>query len=293
MSEQIKKVRRGINNETKAVAQLKFHEKDAAQNGLFIGQLAEVTIGWSTPENGTFAGCKMPYLNFHFTSNHTDVNQLRHVHHSLFPIESNVDTIPGGKEEWKVNNVFKWIKHVLDVFYLKGKMLTEQEEDALSLDFADVDENGEYIYVEPQDVLNAYGKIFTNTVAILNGSMNLAEGETSKPCYKDVNGKGLPIWMKLLRHTRTKKGWSNVAANGELAFSSFVGAGAIELQKPNINPVILRIDLSKESIKPIETKKEPNLGGQLMPMMGGAVVADTMQIGGENPFNAAGEGMPF
>ena len=28
-----KKVRRGVSNKTQAVAQLKFHEKDAAQNG--------------------------------------------------------------------------------------------------------------------------------------------------------------------------------------------------------------------------------------------------------------------
>ena len=34
-----RKNRRGVSNETKAVSQLKFHEKDAAQNGLFIGHL--------------------------------------------------------------------------------------------------------------------------------------------------------------------------------------------------------------------------------------------------------------
>ena len=37
-----KKVRRGVSNQTKAVAQLRFHEKDAATNGLFIGHLEEV-----------------------------------------------------------------------------------------------------------------------------------------------------------------------------------------------------------------------------------------------------------
>ena len=292
MSEQSKKVRRGISNETKAVAQLKFHEKDAAQNGLFIGQLAEVTIGWSTPENGVFAGYKMPYLTFHFTSNHTDINQQRHVYQSLFPVESNVDTIPGGREEWKVNNIFNWIKHVLDVFYLKGRLFTEEEEEALALFIEDIDENGEFVSVDPQEVLNAYGNMFTNAAAILNGTIGLAEGETPKPCYKDANGRPISIWMKLLRHTRTKKGWSNVTPNGELGFSNFVGSGAIELHKPNTMPTILRLDLSKESIKPIEIKKEPTIGGQ-MTMMGGAIMPDAMPMDSNNPFAAAGDNMPF
>ena len=39
-----KKVRRGVSNKTQAVAQLKFHEKDAAQNGLFVGHLEEVRV---------------------------------------------------------------------------------------------------------------------------------------------------------------------------------------------------------------------------------------------------------
>ena len=47
-----KKARRGVSNKTQAVAQLKFHEKDAAQNGLFVGHLESVSVEWFTDANG-------------------------------------------------------------------------------------------------------------------------------------------------------------------------------------------------------------------------------------------------
>ena len=39
--------RRGISNKTQAVSRLKFHEKDAAQNGLFMAHLDSVAVEWS------------------------------------------------------------------------------------------------------------------------------------------------------------------------------------------------------------------------------------------------------
>ena len=42
-----KRVRRGVSNATKAVSHLKFHEKDAAGNALFIGHLDSVSVEWS------------------------------------------------------------------------------------------------------------------------------------------------------------------------------------------------------------------------------------------------------
>lgn len=39
--------RRGINNSRHAVNRLKFHEKDAASNALFIGHLDSVSVEWS------------------------------------------------------------------------------------------------------------------------------------------------------------------------------------------------------------------------------------------------------
>lgn len=267
-----KKNRRGISNETRAVTQLKFHEKDAAANGLFIGHLEEATINWSVAKEGSnFAGLKMPYLTFHFASQHANEVEKRHVFNTLFPIPSNVSTIPGGESEWQVNNVFNWIKHILDVFYLRGRLLTEDEENALLLPFEDFDENNNYIVVEPQEVLNGYATVFTNVVAMLNGTLNLKDGETPKPCYKDANGKPIAVWMKLIRCRKTKKGWINVNQSGDIGFDSFTGSGAIELFKgQGTMPAILRFDPAKESLTPQDTRKEPNLninnmGGVMLP----------------------------
>ena len=252
-----KKVRRGVSNKTQAVAQLKFHEKDAAQNGLFVGHLEEVRVDWSNNADAkSFTGMSIPRLTFHFASNHANASEKRHVYQTLFPIESNVNTIPGGSEDWRVNNVFNWIKHILDVFYLKGREMTEDEEDALSLTFDDVEEDADgnlnYVAVDPQEVLNGYQHVFENAAAMLNGTFNLPEGETAKPVFKDANGKFISIWIKLLRATRNRKGdWVNVDRSGDLAFTAFVGSGAIEIVKGGANPsapAILRVDAAKESI---------------------------------------------
>lgn len=291
-----KKVRRGVSNATQAVSQLKFHEKDACPNGLFLGQLYDVKVDYSVAGDGTtFAGLSMPRLTFHFTSQHAKVDELRHVYHTLFPIESNVATIPGGSDEWRVNSVFNFIKHILDTFYLRGRQFTEKEEDALALNFEDFDENGQYVAVDPQVVLNAYASMFNNVVAMLNGTFDCKEGETPKCCYKDANGKYVPIWMKLLRHKKRKNNWVNVGQNGELGFDMFIGAGVIELQKGNNPPTKLRIDASKESINPQETNKQPTLGGQGLAGMGAVMANPMMGVATDNTaFTAAGNGeMPF
>lgn len=293
-----KKVRRGVSNKTQAVAQLKFHEKDAAQNGLFVGHLEEVRVDWSNNADAkSFTGMSIPRLTFHFASNHANASEKRHVYQTLFPVESNVNTIPGGSEDWRVNNVFNWIKHILDVFYLKGRELTEAEEDALSLTFEDFDENGEYVSVEVEDVITGYRAIFENAAAMLNGSFELVDGETAKPVYKTSDGKFIPCWLKLLRHKKRKGDWINVGANGDLAFDGFIGNGVVELLKKDCPPAVLRLDLAKESITPKETKKTPTIGapGMGAPAMGGVMAgAPTMGMPVDNgAFQAAGEEMPF
>ena len=56
------KKKRGISNSTQAVSQLKFHEKDASPNGLFIGHLEEVKVEWSTNADGkTFLDICLKY----------------------------------------------------------------------------------------------------------------------------------------------------------------------------------------------------------------------------------------
>ena len=289
----VKKRRRGVSNETRSVTQLKFHEKDMANNGLFVGHLDNVSVEYSINADGKqFTGMSMPRLSLHFASNHPKEDERRHLIHSIFPVESNVNTIPNGDEEWKVNTVFAWVKHLLDVLYLRGRAFTEEEEDALTLDFEDYDENGQYIPVDPQEVLDGYAKLFNNVAAMLNGRFNLPEGETPKPCYKTANGGLVPLWMKLLRHKKRKNEWVNVGNNGDLDFDQFIGSGVIELYVQGKDPVHLRIDRAKESVTPKEVKKTPTIGvpsmgavpipegGMGMPMDNGAA----LQAGEEMPF---------
>jgi len=289
-----KKKRRGINNQTQATTRLRFHEKDASRNGLFVGQLESISVEWSVNADGKqFTGMKMPRLQMVFTSRHADDAQKRYLTHSILPVESNVNTIPNGSEDWKVNNAFNWIKHILDVYYLKGRQMTELEEDALSLAYEDYDDEGNYIPVDPQDVLDSWATMFNNVVAMMDGRFNLPDGETPKPCYKDANGKPLAIWMKLLRAKKRKGEWIHVGQNGELDFDQFIGAGVIELMIPNKEPGVLRIDMAKESITPKEVKKTPSVG---VPAMGGVPVPGDMGMGmpmDNSAFAAAGEDMPF
>lgn len=295
----VKKVRRGVSNQTKAVAQLRFHEKDAStQNGLFVGHLESVTVDWSTNAEGkAFTGEKVPRVTLHFASNHTVATEQRHVYYTLNCVESNVNTIPDGSEAWKVDNVFNWMKHILDVYYLKGREMTEEEESALALPFEDYDDEGNYVVVETQDVINGYAYIFNNFAAMMNGSFNLADGEVAKPCYKTADGKFIPAWLKLLRHKKVKGEWKNVAQNGELGFDSFIGNGVVELIRKDCPPAVLRVDFAKESITPKETKKVPSIGGvnNGMSSMGGVMAGNPMNLGSQmNGAFAEAEGeMPF
>lgn len=295
----VKKARRGVSNQTKAVAQLRFHEKDAARNGLFVGHLEDVKVDWSTNSEGKqFTGMKVPRVTLHFASNHTVATEQRHVYYTLNPVESTVLTIPTGSEEWKVNNVFNWMKHILDVFYLKGREMTEEEETALALPFEDYDENANYVPVEVEDVVAGYRYIFENFAAMMNGQFNLKDGEVAKPCYKTADGKFIPTWLKLLRHKKVKGDWKNVAQNGELGFDSFIGNGVVELLKKDSEPLVLRVDLAKESITPKETKKAPSIGapGMTNPSMGGVMVSGPMDMGAGNWGGAAADAsgdMPF
>lgn len=285
-----KKHRRGVSNETKAVSQLKFHEKDAAQNGLFIGHLENVTVDWSVNADGkSFSGMKVPRLTFHFESNHQNASERRHVYQTLFPQESNVDTIPGGSKAWQVDNVLNWIKHVLDVYYLKGREMTDEEEALLDLPLDDTDENGEYVSVEPEDVIAAYTSLFTNTANLLNGEISVDGKEaTHKPCYKTADGKFISTWLKLIRYKKVKNEWRANGQNGDLAFDSFIGAGAIEIVRTKNNatmpPIRLRLDTSRESITPKEVKKEPTIGG-INGVIGGA---GTVSIGAASMENGNG-----
>lgn len=295
-----KKVRRGITNQTSATTQLKFHEKDAAQNNLFVGQLKEVLVDYRTisADNtglSSFAGLSIPRLVFHFASNHATDAEQRHVYETLLPVESNVATIPGGSDAWRVNNIFRWIKHILDTFYLKGRALSAAEEDALSLSFVDYDDNGEYIQVTPEEVIAGYKTLFEAAASMLNGTYSDDTREaTGKPCYKDANGSPIRVWMKLLRAKKQKNEWKNVSQNGELGFDPFIGEGVVELVKTNMPPNILKVDLAKESITPKATeKRQPSIGIPGSPVGGVTIPAGNNFNPNAGAYAEAGEEMPF
>lgn len=290
--EQTKKVGRGIGT-ARGTTRLKFsHEHANSANGLFLAHIDSVVvstakIGEDTAGMPSFNGMEIPRIAIVFASNEPEVNKRKYVTLSWNAVESTVNTIPGGKESWKVDSIFDYMKHILDVFVLKGQPISEELEEKLTLPFDDTDENGEFLPLETETIIAGWTTLFQNFAAILN------EGSNGKPVYQDVNGKAIPVWIKLLRFVKQGKTWKAIR-NGDLAFPAFVGQGVIELFNQNVPPSI-RIDSVRETIKilKIDDKKEPN-----MPGIGGLAIAGGPVYGADmNPFDgaaaAAGDDSPF
>lgn len=292
--EEVKKVsRRGLGS-ARGTARLKFGNDQAKPNGLFLGHLEEVkystiTIGEDKTGMPSFNGFEIPKLTLIFASNEEDPNKRHYVSKTFTAVESNVNTIPGGKEEWKVNSVFDWLKHVLNVYYLKGRELTDEEAAALSLTFEDFDEQGEYVSVDTEVVINAWKVLFENFENIMN------RGKDGKPVYHDKNNKFIPVWLKLLRYVKSRKSWTPIN-NGDLSLPQFVGEGCIEIYQQNAIPSI-KIDLVKETIliMNVEKPKTPNMPavGGMAPMMGGVAIDQTMNPMGTDISSQTLEDMPF
>ena len=159
----------------------------------------------------------------------------------------------------------------------------------------DFDDDGNFVALDVKEILGGYAQLFSNVVAMMNGTFGLAEGETAKPCYRDDNGKFLRCWIKLLRHKKVKGEWKNVTQNGDLGFDMFIGSGCIELApNPNSQPKIISVDSSKESITPKEVKKAPAIPG--MAGAEGGVIAGMPGMGGTaagSAYTEAAEDMPF
>lgn len=300
-----KKKRRGVSNETRATARLKFDDlRDANKaNGLFQGHIESVEVKISNiSEESTglpsFNGLSVPRLSILFASNHSTATERRYINLDFWPAESNVETIPGGNKAWHVDRIMAYMKHILDVYVLKGKAMTEAQEDALTLPFEDFDDNGEYISVEPEVVINGWRIIFENFANIMN------TGNNGKPVYVDAGGKVIPIWMKLLRAQKVKGQWKNIVGGnraGDLTFPSFVGEGVIELYQTNKLPII-KVDPTRERIRPVaEEAKAPNMPG--VPSMPGAPMGGGVPAGfpvdngggvGDMPdFSGAASDLPF
>ena len=292
--EEVKKVsHRGLGS-ARGTARLKFGNDQAKPNGLFLGHLEEVkystiTIGEDKTGMPSFNGFEIPKLTLTFASNQEDPNKRHYVSKTFTAVESNVNTIPGGKEEWKVNSVFDWLKHVLNVYYLKGRELTDEEATALSLTFEDFDEQGEYVSVDTEVVINAWKVLFENFENIMN------RGKDGKPVYHDKNNKFIPVWLKLLRYVKSRKSWTPIN-NGDLSLPQFVGEGCIEIYQQNAIPSI-KIDLVKETIliMNVEKPKTPNMPavGGMAPMMGGVAIDQTMNPMGTDISSQTIDDMPF
>lgn len=298
-----KMARRGIGS-ARGTQRLKFTHTDAIpQNGLFIGHLDSVVIGkMQIGEDSTgmpsFNGMELSKLVLTFASNESEVNKRKYVTLQFTPTESNVDTIPGGKKSWQVDRVMDWLKHLMNVFVLKGRELTEDEENALSLPYVDFDEEGAYVPVEQEVVAAGWKSLFENFENIFNRSK---EGE---PVYKSKDGKDIVIWMKLLRFTKIRGEWKPVITGngaGELAFPSYVGEGCIEIFVKNSIPSI-HLNPITECIIPKEINKPkspnmaiPGMSGGNVPMMGGIPsgvgTESYIDVAGVNV--AAAEDLPF
>lgn len=277
--------RRGITNETVGTTRLRFSHVDAKPNGLFVGhlddvQITKVDIKEDSAGMPSFRGIELSRLVFTFASNEEDKTKRRYQTLSFLPVESNVNTIPGGKEEWKVTRIFNYLKHILDVYVLHGVAMTAEMEDALSLNFEDFDENGEYVSIDPKIVADGWNKLFENFFNLFNTAKDGA------PAWKTKDGKLIPIWIKLIRYIKAgQKGWVEVD-RGNLSFPTYPGEGVIELFIQNNAPMI-KLDATREAIKPmnIEKKKTPNLsipgmaGGVDMGGGAGSVVGSEMGMG--------------
>lgn len=271
-AESTPKKRRGRGLGTvRGASRLKFDERDIDRSTyLFKGHLDSIEISYSTEKedsaNTSFAGLAVPRLVLTFASNTKDVQNRKYATLRIAPAESNALTIPGAKEAWKVEQPLNWLKHILNVFVLKGNEMTEETEDMLTLpfeDFVDTPEGGfEYQPVEAEDVLNGWKVLFENFIAIMNND--------GKPYYKSQTGDILPIWMKLIRYQKVpnknkKMVWKSIGnggQTGDFLFTPFVGEGAIELYNQSKTPT-LRVDFQKESIVAQkveeETPKAPNM----------------------------------
>lgn len=284
-------VRRGIGT-ARGTSRLKFSHEIAKSNGLFIAHLESVevktiTIGEEKTGMPSFNGMELPKLLLTFASNEDDVNKRHYATLQFMPVESNAETIPGGKDEWKFNIVFDWLKHLMNVFVAKNRDLTDEEISALSVNYTDFDESGDYVPVDPKVVADSWRTIFENFENIFN------RGNQDKEVYKTSDNKFIPLWIKLVRCVKTKKGWTNTA-NGDLAFPSIVGEGCIEIMKQNVLPSI-RLDAVKESILPKVVENRPKAPSHLdVPAMGGIPVS---QIPGDLNINSGygdiPEEMPF
>lgn len=296
-----KKKRRGISNDTKATTRLKFTHTDVTRyKGLFIGHI-EVRVGWVTfgedvKNSPSFIGKSVPQLIIDFYSTHEKEAERRYSTITIFASESNVDNIPSGSKYKFIENNFQIIKHVLDVTVLKGRELTEQEEEMLELGYVDFDDEGGYEPVEVDDVLKAWAVLFENVVKLIKTG-----GKDGKSVLLDDKGKPRYFYGKMYRYYKNNGVWTPAgygSQEGELVFPNYVREGFFEeafldANKQLLPPKRIKLDEVRESIVPMPdiTRKKPNLPNN--PAIGGiAVGGGTIPQVGFMPGSPAMPGVP-
>lgn len=294
-----KKRRRGISNETRSVSRLKFSHTDITRYKVFIGNINVmmkwVTIGADTNGSPSFIGKAVPQLVVEFSSLHENVVDKRFNNRTIWARESNVDNIPGGSKYRFIEADFSFMKHLLEVIVLKGRPLTEAEEEALELGYVDFDEEGAYEPVEVDDVIKAWQVLFENFIKIIETS-----GEGGKSALLDKNGKQKMFYAKMIRYYKDKGEWVPAgygSDEGNLVFPTFIGEGIFEeavldAQKQPVPPKHLKLDETREAVAPMNvSRKKPNMA--TAPGIGGIPVgAGTIPQGGFVPGAPSMPGAP-
>lgn len=292
-----KVLRRGLSTAV-GTQSLRFDTRDVIKPyGLFLAHLEKVEVsefvmGEDKTGMPSFNGYAVPRITFTFASNEDEIAKRRIVRLQFNAVESTALTIPGKSEEWKVNLVFNYLKHILNVFVLKGREMTAEEEEKYNLDFVDFDEQGEYVAIPAETVLRGWKNLFENVAAVLNTGR---DGE--KPYFKTADNKIIPLWIKLIRYFKARNEWKEVA-NGALSFPQFVGEGVLEVYQANVPPTI-KLDATREWINLRDLKKDspkaPNMLTPAAPAGGidiSAMTAGMPNIGGPI-VGPAEEDLPF
>lgn len=290
-----KKRRRGINNETRSASRKKFQHTDAVKGvGLFLGNVdirkEWVTFGEKEGGRSQFMGCKVPKFVVEFSSLGNNVSEKKYAYINILPVESNVDTIPGGSKEWAFTQPIATIKHILEVFVLRGRTFTDEELDMLELGYEDYDEDGSFVPVEPEEILKSWSILFDNVLKLIE------TGNNGKSALLDASGKPVEVWSKLLRYIKYKGEWQPIQ-DGDLVFPHFVGEGIFELVRRDKDTKLKKqpsmiLDITKECITPMNIeKKKPNIGvgaGVGIPVGAGIIPPAAPNIGVENAGGFAG-----
>lgn len=252
MSEVVKKQKRGV-AAVAATTRRAFTEKEATPSGLFLGHLEsvtvdEVTVGADKTGMPSFNGKEIPRLRLTFASNEKKVEDRCYATLTFMPAESTPASLPGREDAWKVEQPLSYMHHILKVFYLNGREFTEKEAEALVLDYDDTDDNGEYVPIDANVVIQAWRNVFYNFATMMNGDTD------NKECYRTASGEFIPIYFKLITGYKTKQGVWKPIANNALTFPNYTGDGVFEKYVQN-KPPKLRINPAKETIRIINTDK--------------------------------------